>query len=354
MIPATHPMARAVPPRFVEDIYTPDEIELLFGIVRNDGPWRLIAAQHFNTAEEYLAVAGAKNRDTDVKLELSDLLTPTFRGYLGDQGVPFIEKAQDLYYNTRLLDMIKTIHGGKFAFPTNYTFNVRAPAHSYDAGHLDGTSFRGMTMQNTPLWLIGIMAKSGLFEHWEFKTGQVIAYFYNSDVDGGFTFWPDGPDRAPQRFAAPFHNSGLLMNAERIFHRGEASGPVSKRSIPGLQLNSVVSGDGADEWVIRNDGQEIARYHNDDMRLLFHYSAYVFDDLADVKRYLDHTDNLTRDRVFEMFIDDLDARGVSYTRPSDPMNDEEFKAVLARTYAMAPSSYPEEAPLDVPGKSSQV
>lgn len=349
MTHSVHPMARAVPTKFIENIYTPDEVDLLFDVIRNHEPLRLIAAQHFNTAEEYLAVAGAKTRDSGKTLTLSDLLTPTFRGYLGDQGVAFEERAQDLYYSRRLMDMIKTIHGGKYAYPTNYTFNVRAPAHSFDAGHLDGTSFRGMTMQNTPLWLIGIMAKSGLFEKWEFKTGQVIAYFYNSDVDGGFTYWQNGPEEPPQRIAAPFHNSGVLMNAERVFHRGEASGPRHKRSIPNLALNSLISGDGDHEWVIRNDGEEIARYHDDEMRFLFHYSAYVFDDLADVKRYLDHTDNLTSDRVFEMFIADLDGRGVTYTKPSDPMNDEQFKAVLARTYAMAPTSYPPEAPLDIPG-----
>ena len=342
-----HPMTPAVPPQFIENIYTPDETAVLFDIVRNNGPWRLIAAHHFKSAEEYLAVSGPKNRDPDVKLELSDLLTPTFRSYFGDRGVAYENKAHELYFNRRLLDMIKGIHGATYAVPGSYLFNLRAPAHSYDAGHFDGASWRGVDMGNAPLWLISVMAKSGLFERWEIKTGQVISYYYNSDIDGGFTYWPDGPDLAPRRFAAPFWNSGLLTNNEKMFHRGEASGPRDKRSIPKLQLDSVIEGAGTDEWVIRNGPEEIARYHDDDMRFLFHYSANVFDDLADVKRYLDHTDDLTVEQALGMLIDDLDARGVSYTTPSDPLNDADFVATLTRAYAMAPADYPAEAPLDI-------
>lgn len=57
------------------------------------------------------------------------------------------------------------------------------------------------------------------------------------------------------------------------------------------------------------------------MRTLFHYSAHVFTDMADVKRYYDHTDDLTRDRACEMMIDDLKRRGVSFDMPSDPISD---------------------------------
>ncbi len=58
------------------------------------------------------------------------------------------------------------------------------------------------------------MAKSDLFERWELRSGQVIAYFYDSDVDGGFTYRPDGPDEAPARFTRPFLPSGILTHDE--------------------------------------------------------------------------------------------------------------------------------------------
>lgn len=347
--PARPPMVPVVPPRYVEDIYTPGEVEILFDVIRNEGPWRLIAAQHFSSAEEYLAVSGPKNLTPSVKLTLSDLLTPTFRGYIGNYGVPLQESAHELCYSKKLLDMIKSMHGAKYAVPNSYLFNVRAPAHSFDAGHFDSPSWRGMDKTNTPIWLLSVMAKSGLFDHWEMRSGQVIALFYDSDVDGGFTYWPQGPDLAPSRFPAPFSNSGLLTHNEKMFHRGEASGPRSRRSIPGLQLDSTITGDGAEEWVIRNGADEVARYHDSEMRFLFHYGAYVFQDRADLERYHEHTDDLTRDMALDILMSDLRSRGVSFVEPSDPLHDKEFIAVLTQAFAMAPRVYPADAPLDAVG-----
>ncbi|WP_308256998.1 hypothetical protein [Rhodococcus rhodochrous] len=349
MTAGRHPMIPVAPPLFLEDIYTTDEQTILFDIIRNHGPWQLIAAQHFSSAEEYMAVAGPKNRGRDVELELSDLLTPTFRGYIGNYGVALEPSAHDICYSRRLLDLIREMHGAAYAIPNSFLFNLRAPAHSFDAGHFDSPSWRGMDKFDTPTWLSSVMAKSGLFERWELRSGQVIAYFYDSDVDGGFTYWPDGPDRPPARFTAPFRNSGILTHNEKMFHRGEASGPRSRRTVPGLRLDSTIRGVGTSEWAIHNGSEEITRYHDSEMRFLFHYGAFVFDDLADVRRYFEHTDDLSLDLTVEMFRDDLRSRGIECPEPSDPLHDREFVSVLTRAYAMAPAEYPADAPLDVPG-----
>lgn len=341
-----HPMTPLVPPTYVTDIYTPEEQDVLFGVVRNRGPWPLTVAHHFKSAEEYLAVSGPKDLDPTIKLELSDLLTPTFRGYLANHGVAYEPEVHDIYFSRTLLDMIRGMHKAEYAIPHTFLFNIRPPAHSFDAGHFDGASWRGVNLNNTPLWLISVMAKSGLFERWSVKAGQVIAYYYDSDIDGGFTYWPEGPDSAPQRFAPPFWNSGLLTDNEKMFHRGEANGPRDRRKIPELQLHSLISAENEDEWVVRNDGAEIARYHSDDMRFLLHYSAHVFDDKADLMRYLDHTDDLTVDLALEMLMADMRSRGASFETPTDPLNDRAFISLANRTYAMAPTRYPDEAPLD--------
>ncbi|ABH00087.1 conserved hypothetical protein (plasmid) [Rhodococcus jostii RHA1] len=341
-----HPMTPLVPPKYVTDIYTTEEEKLLFDVVRNNGPWQLTVAHHFTSAEEYMAVSGPKDLDPSVKLELSDLLTPTFRGYLGNYGVAYEQEAHDIYFSRKLLDMIKGMHGAQYAVPHTFLFNLRPPAHSFDAGHFDGASWRGINLNNTPLWLISVMAKSGLFDRWSVKAGQVIAYYYDSAIDGGFTYWPDGPDLPPRRFAPPFWNSGLLTDNEKMYHRGEANGPRDRRKVRGLQLNSLIAGEGDDEWVIRNDGTEIARYHNADMRFLFHYSAHVFDDRADLTQYLEHTDDLTIETALNMLIDDMRSRGVSFEEPTDPLVDRTFISIANQAYAMAPAEYPQEAPLD--------
>lgn len=103
----------------------------------------------------------------------------------------------------------------------------------------------------------------------------------------------------------------------------------------------------AGQWVVRNGDREIGRYVDADARSLFHYTALVFEDLEDATRYLEHTDDLTTDKVFDVLGDDLSRRGIDFSFPADPLADTAFISLLTDTYAMFPSTYPAEAPLDV-------
>lgn len=73
-----HPMTPVAPPSVIQDFYTPEELDTIFGVVRDNGPWRLILAHHFASTEEYLAVSGGKDRKADARL--SDFTSPVFRG----------------------------------------------------------------------------------------------------------------------------------------------------------------------------------------------------------------------------------------------------------------------------------
>lgn len=340
-----HPMTPARPPVFLSGIFTDDENARLFNVLRTRGPWRLIAGIYFKSAEELLAVSG--NPASDGGLTLSDYLTPAFRGFFGNNGMAYEESVHDIFYSKKLLDLVKGLHGAQYGAPYLFQFNIQGPSPGYDGGHFDGRSWRGMDPTNTPAWLMSVMAKSGLFDAWEVKAGQVISYYYDSDVDGGFTYWPDGPDRAPARFAPPFWNSGLLTDNQRMFHRGEACGPRDRRAVPpGMALNALLEPAGESAWDVTVDGRAVAHYAAEEMRTLFHYSAHVFTDMADLKRYHDHSDDLTRDRALDMMIHDLRQRGIAVETPSDPMNDQAFIATLTRAYAMAPIHFPPEAPLE--------
>ena len=43
------------PPREVDNVYTDEQRETLLDVVRTQGPWRLIIAQHFASPEELMA-----------------------------------------------------------------------------------------------------------------------------------------------------------------------------------------------------------------------------------------------------------------------------------------------------------
>lgn len=338
-------MTPVAPPSVIQDVYTQDEINRLFGVVTECGPWQTILGQHFASTEEYLAVSGGRMR---TGASLADYIAPGFRGYLAKEGVVFYDEVHDIYLGRRLLEVAKSMHGARYGLAHHMLFNVNMPSPSVDAGHFDSRNWRGLTSVDTPIWLLSVMAKSGLFDHWEVKTAQVITYFYNSDLDGGFTYWPDGPDRPPARIPAPFWNTGLLTDNSRMYHRREAHGPLHRRhSVPELRLESMLHRvDG--QWAVRNGDREIGRFADDETRSLFHFTALLFDDRADADRYLDHTDDLTVAKVFDVLGDDLTRRGIPFAYPFDPMSDPTFIALLTDTYAMAPKEYPAEAPLDVP------
>nr|WP_138844309.1 hypothetical protein [Rhodococcus pyridinivorans] len=340
-----HPMIPVAPPSLIENFYTPEEIATIFSVIRENGPWRLILAHHFSSTEEYLAISGGKDRKADAKL--SDFVAPVFRGFLGNDGVVFYPELHDIYFGRKLLDTARSLHGAKYGMVHDLFFNLCGPSHSFDPGHFDTAVFRGMGLFNTPIWLLAIMSKSGLFDAWEVKTAQVLTYFNRSDIDGGFTYWPDGPDEDPARIAAPFWNTAFLTDNSRMYHRRESNGARDERDYPDLDMTSQLYAAADGEWSVRNGDKEIRRFGEADMRLLVHYTALLFDDADDVRRYHDHTDDLTPDKVFEMLIDDMRAKGHAIDEPSDPMNDMGFVARLTEFYKMAPSRYPAEAPLEV-------
>jgi len=66
-------------------------------------------------------------------------------------------------------------------------------------------------------------------------------------------------------------------------------------------------------------------------------------DDEELKLTLDHTDDLTHDRVFDMIIADLRERGETFEMPSDPLTDQKFIGLMTRVYDLGkPTHYPPE------------
>lgn len=154
------------------------------------------------------------------------------------------------------------------------------------------------------------MGKSGLFKPYLKKMAQVIAWFYPGKIGGGFTYWPEGPLAQPKRLPAPMWNNGVLVQNEMMYHRAEANGPLDMRHPQGLAFNSLFGADPdvADGWQITTDGKLIQRIPAMETRFLVHWSADVYEDFAELKKTMDHSDDLTHEKVFEIFIQDLRAR----------------------------------------------
>jgi hypothetical protein len=336
----------AAPPREIDNVYTDDQRARLLDVVRTEGPWKLIIAQHFASADELIAtMSGVFPEGFTPSLDL--FLTPTFRGYLANYGAVLYPQLQDCFYNARFLEMAKSYWNAEYAKPELMLFNINGPCANRDPGHLDSPSFRGVRHENAPTWLTSVMGKSGLFGDYLIKMAQVITWF-SLDSGSGFTYWPDGPLRAPKRVLPPINNRGVIVQNEMMVHRGEANGSLDQQIPAGLAFDTVFTGDpdDPDHWLLKNGDDVIARHQTDELRFLVHWSAEVFSDYDELKKNMEASDDLTIEQAIDTMVKDVNAQGFKLAMPDDPLHDPEFIRTLNAAYDLGgPSSYPEGAPV---------
>ena len=90
--------------------------------------------------------------------------------------------------------------------------------------------------------------------------------------------------------------------------------------------------------MITTDGDVIRSYTPEQIRFLVHWSAEVYRDMDEVKKVMDHTDDLTHERVFDTLIADMRSKGVAVEEPSDPLHEDAFIHALLSTYTIAPTT----------------
>ena len=335
--PGGRRMQPIAPPRIVEGVYSDDQVARIWGVIREHGPWPTITAHHFDTVEELVATSTGVVPE-GLTLTLDDVATAHFRGFLAENSVCLYDELFDCFYNERFTGWVEDYWGVEYAKPQGMLFNLCGAHRSGLNSHLDAVSFRGMTIENTPTWLLNTMGKSGLFADHQLKKAQVITWWYRGER-GTFTYWPDGPDAPPKVLEHPLWNKGVVVENERMFHRGDPVGRPEDRDVPGLKHRSRLGYAAADDaWDVTTDGEVVRRYRPDELRLLVHWGAEVYADLDEVKRVMDHRDDLTLEMVVDRLLADLRARGVSVASPTDPLHDTEFVRALIATYAVAPTT----------------
>jgi hypothetical protein len=127
-----------------------------------------------------------------------------------------------------------------------------------------------------------------------------------------------------------------VVENEMMFHSAESCGPASQRLPAGLAFHSTMEPDPEAEggWRITTDGTVIQRIPEQEFRFLVHWGANLYKDLDELRTALDHTDDLTHERVFDVLIEDLRARGEDFEPPADPLTDKEFIRLLNGVYGI--------------------
>ena len=331
-------------PRIIEGAYTEDQHRRLLDVVRRSGPHSLILAQHFKTPEEVVATTSGQMPE-GFKPTWDMFLSPVFRGYLAQGHTVLHPEIEDCFFNTKFLDLVRGYWKADYARPENMLFNIQGPCRGGGSPHVDATRFRGISYQSTPVWVMNIMVKSGLFEHWRARKAQVIAWYYKGRVGGGFNYWPDGPQAAPKQIKAPMWGRAVVVENEMMYHTAEANGPSALRNPAGLSIDSRMRGDpdDPDGWQIVNGDEVIQSIPAEEFRLLLHWGADIFMDYEELKTTLDHSDDIGHEQVFDMLIADLRARGVTFEVPTDPLHDPRFVSLLTSVYDPGtPAIFPPE------------
>jgi hypothetical protein len=323
-------------PQVIENTYTENQATRILDVIRTQGPWPLILAQHFKTPEE--VVATIVGFPKDIKPTWDMFLNPVFRGFFANNGVCFYPELDDCFYNKKFLDLVRGYWSVPYAQPESFLFNIQGPTWSGNSPHVDGTHFRGLYSHNCPIWLLNTMAKSGLFTHWQAKKAQVIAWYYKGTIGGGFHYWAHGAQKPPTLLPAPMWGRGVVVENEMMYHMVQGCGPVAQRRPEGMAINTVMSPDPKTPggWQITTDGKVNQQVPNEEFRLLVHWSAQLFSDLSELKCVFDQSDDITVDRVFDIFIKDLHARNVVFQMPTDPLSDTGFMATLTGVYDSGP------------------
>ena len=332
------------PPQVIEGAFSEDQHRRMLDVVRQHGPWSLILAQHFKSPDEVVATtSGSVPEGFTPTWDM--FLSPVFRGYFAQASTALYPEIEDCFFNAKFLDLVRGYWKAEYATPENMLFNIQGPCWGSSNPHLDATRYRGISMNNSPIWLMNTMTKTGLFEPWRAKKAQVISWYYKGKVGGGFTYWPNGPQGQPEQIKAPMWGRAVVVENEMMYHTAESNGPLAQRRPEGLAINSLMAPDPATPgaWQVTTDGTVVQHIPEDEFRFLIHWGADIYTDFAELKRALDHTDDLTHDQVFDIIIADLKARGEQFEVPTDPLTDKAFIGLLTRVYDPGqPSIFPPE------------
>lgn len=317
--------AGARPPIFIDRLL--DDPHAVRPLIERHAPYAPVQ-RYFSDRAEYRQSSGQG---------AGDLIAPNFRGDWA-YDVPLVEGAE-LFLDHGVLreaaaKLFDTPHVRPQIVYTNLTWQL--PFHQ-GAGHTDVPAFRGIDRTVYPIWFLSIMGHSGLFEEERIRIATAVAWFYEGK-DGGFEYWPDGKDGAPRIHEGEIFNTAIMGDNDRMFHRVMPVGRREDGLVTDMTLDTRLAHRGGEAWEIVEDGRRLATFSYPKLRISVSWKAQVFRDEAERRAVDEHTADLSFDDVMTRFHDDLDARGVAFGTPDDPLRDPAFIELLGGVYRQEPAA----------------
>jgi hypothetical protein len=262
------------------------------------------------------------------------VVAPVFRGNWAADGT--VGAGVDaLLQHRAFIEAAKQLFDAEIVRPTtvyvNFTYQIPFPQ---GAGHTDVPVFRGFDRTRNPITFLTLMSLSRLFEDVRVKVATAVAWFYRGS-DGGFEYWPEGPDRPSRVHEGAIDNTAIVGDNDFMWHRVRPTGRLED-GLPSITLDSELRG-GGDSWSIVDGGKPVAVFPRDRLRVSLSWKALVFESDADRRRYDDGTADIDLPEILHRFTADMKRRGVEVRVPPDPLHDPAFIDLLRTHYVRYPS-----------------
>ena len=284
--------------------------------------------RYFGNDAEYATLSGAGGAAPMI-------VAPVFRGNWVTEGAAEPDVAP-LLHHPPFLDAARRLFGAELVEPTTLYVNCtwQLP-FAQGAGHTDIPAFRGLDRSRYPVTWLSIMGLSGLFEDVRLRIATAVAWFYRGG-DGGFEYWPEGPDRPSRVHEGEIENTAIVGDNDFMWHRVRPTGRP-RDGMAKLSLASELVREGG-AWAIRDGGRGLAAFGSDALRVSLSWKALVFASDADRRRTRDHEDDIDLAEVLRRFGEDLAARGIGIAWPEDPVRDPATIRLLSEAYVRYPAA----------------
>jgi hypothetical protein len=243
-----------------------------------------ILANRIDIARHYALHGGTEGNKEDYDTMVSRL--QSFGRYMFN--VSEYPVVQELFESRQFQDAARVVcpANKQVLDPIQFNFIVQLPGQTV-ATHVDGQYFYGASRFQVPMWLLAVMVFSNLFQDRFIDQVQVVGYLHewqpSEERASDFVYWNTEDGKASAMKPTPF--TGNAIDGSKTVHAAKVYYP--SRTPPMLDKGRVNSLNylGDDKWEVRADGEVVATYDTDELRMSLVYRARCFESQAHVEEY---------------------------------------------------------------------
>ncbi|MEM7139510.1 MAG: hypothetical protein AAF548_00660 [Actinomycetota bacterium] len=229
------------------------------------------------------------------------LVWPTWRTEWASDGVVHLADAGDLFTHAGFVAAAAQMCGSDDVEPRSLYVNISTPCMGQPVSHTDLPQFRGVDSSDVPEWFLQVMGASRLFEDARITTVTAVSWFHLGPR-GYYRYWPEGRD-APSVRHERMWNTAVVGDNDFMHHKVERIGDPDAGPPQGLSAAALLRHDPSGWWI--DDGGELARYRDDEVRVSLSWTARVHDGSTAVIE-----PGVVWDRIGPLVADDLAARSL--------------------------------------------